>query len=82
MYQQGYCQGYYQTLHESLQNGELEKYPNVMFEKYRRDISRAFPNDDFYTDEIKESISRIIEAYIWRNPTVGYIQGLQIFKLL
>lgn len=73
MYQDGYCSTYYQTLHESLRSGELEQYPNVMFEKYRRDISRAFPNDNFYTDVIKESISRIIEAYIWRNPTVGYI---------
>ena len=83
MYQRGYCDRYYQTLHESLQSGELERYPNQMFEKYRRDISRAFPNDNFYTDEIKESISRIIEAYIWRNPTVGYIQGFNflVFRL-
>ena len=73
MYQQGYCEQYYQTLHNSLKSGELSHYPNQMFEKYRRDISRAFPNDNFYTDEIKESIARIIEAYIWRNPTVGYI---------
>jgi len=54
-----------------------------MFEKFRKDISRAFPNDKFYTAEIKESISRIIEAYIWRNPTVGYIQGFNflVFRL-
>ena len=54
-----------------------------MFEKYRRDISRAFPGDPFYTDEVKESIARIIEAYIWRNPTVGYIQGFNflVFRL-
>jgi len=44
-----------------------------MFEKFRRDIDRAFPNDNYYTTEIKESITRILEAYIWRNPTVGYI---------
>lgn len=83
MYQRGYCEQYYQTLHNSLQSGELSHYPNQMFEKYRRDISRAFPNDNFYTDEIKESIARIIEAYIWRNPTVGYIQGFNflVFRL-
>ena len=54
-----------------------------MFEKYKRDISRAFPHDDYYTDVVKESISRIIEAYIWRNPTVGYIQGFNflVFRL-
>ena len=72
-YKQGYCENYYQMLHESLKSGALEYYPNPMFQKYKRDISRAFPNDSFYTDEIKESISRCIEAYIWRNPTVGYI---------
>jgi len=44
-----------------------------MFEKYKRDLSRTFPEDEFYSDDIKESIGRVIEAYIWRNPTVGYI---------
>lgn len=83
MYKNGYCDEYYRTLHQSIQSGELERYPNQMFEKYRRDISRAFPNDNFYTDAIKESIARIIEAYIWRNPTVGYIQGFNflVFRL-
>ena len=28
MYQQGYCETYYQTLHESLRSGELKQYPN------------------------------------------------------
>ena len=83
MYRKGYCAGYYEALHEALRSGELTHYPNQMFEKYKRDISRAFPNDQFYTAEIKESISRIIEAYIWRNPTVGYIQGFNflVFRL-
>ena len=83
MYQNCYCADYYQTLQDAIASADLEKYPNQMFEKYKRDISRAFPNDSFYTAEIKESISRIIEAYIWRNPTVGYIQGFNflVFRL-
>ena len=28
MYQKGYCDEYYQTLHNSLQSGELSRYPN------------------------------------------------------
>ena len=83
MYQQGYCDGYYQTLQDAIADGSIDKYPNAMFEKYKRDISRAFPGDNFYTPEIKASISRVIEAYIWRNPTVGYIQGFNflVFRL-
>ena len=73
MYQNRYCAEYYQTLQDAIASADLEKYPNAMFDKYKRDISRAFPNDSFYTAEVKESISRVIEAYIWRNPTVGYI---------
>ena len=45
MYRKGYCAGYYEALHEALRSGELTHYPNQMFEKYKRDISRAFPND-------------------------------------
>ena len=54
-----------------------------MFDKIQRDIPRAFPKDDFYTAEIKASIERILNAYIWRNPTVGYIQGFNflVFRL-
>ena len=83
MYQNRYCREYYSTLQDAISSGELQKYPNLMFERYKRDISRAFPNDSFYTAEIKESISRILEAYIWRNPTVGYIQGFNflVFRL-
>ena len=83
MYKYGYCDDYYKTLHRALESKQLERYPNPMFEKFRRDISRAFPNDAYYTADIKESISRIIEAYIWRNPTVGYIQGFNflVFRL-
>jgi len=46
-------------------------------------MPRTFPQDKHYTDEIKESIERIISAFIWRNPTVGYIQGFNflVFRL-
>ena len=83
MYKYGYCDEYYHTLQAALASKQLDRYPNPMFEKFRRDISRAFPNDSYYTAEVKESISRIIEAYIWRNPTVGYIQGFNflVFRL-
>jgi len=32
---------------------------------------------------VKQSIKRILRAYVWRNPTVGYIQGMNflVFRL-
>lgn len=39
--------------------------------------------DPFYTDEIKQSIRRVFRSYLWRNPTVGYIQGMNflVFRI-
>jgi hypothetical protein len=40
--------------------------------------------DPFYTDEIKQSIRRVFRSYLWRNPTVGYIQGMKflVFRFM
>jgi hypothetical protein len=83
MYQENYVENYYNTLQLALEYDMIKKYPNPMFEKIARDIPRAFPKEEFYTPEIKASIERILSAYIWRNPTVGYIQGFNflVFRL-
>ena len=39
-------------------------------------MHRTFPKDPFFTDDILLSMRRIFRAYILRNPSVGYIQGL------
>jgi hypothetical protein len=46
------------------------------FMQIEKDLSRTYPFDPFYTDEMKQSMRRIFRAYVWRNPTVGYIQGI------
>lgn len=61
----------------------LEDYPNNHFKVIEKDLNRTFPSESYYTAEIKESIKRVLRAYVWRNPTVGYIQGMNylVFRL-
>jgi hypothetical protein len=43
----------------------------------QRDVIRSIPaNDPFYTPEIVDSIGRIMRAYVWRNNSIGYMQGM------
>ena len=61
----------------------MKKYPNPYFDLLKKDLNRTNQEDSFYTDEVKQSLERILAAYIWRNPTVGYIQGFNflMFRL-
>ena len=58
---------------ELQQTEPLNSYPNIHFNQIDKDMPRTFPTDPFYTDEIKQSMTRILKAYVIRNPTVGYI---------
>ena len=78
-----YCNNYYETMQIALEFQKLQKYPNPYFELLKKDLNRTNQEDPFYTNEVKQSLERILAAYIWRNPTVGYIQGFNflMFRL-
>ena len=46
-------------------------------------MDRTFPGDPFYDRDVKDSIRAICRAYVWRNPLVGYSQGMNylVFRL-
>ena len=71
-YKSNYILNYYKTLCEADQL-HWETYPNNHFAQVDKDLPRTFSSDPFYTKEVQESMRRIFRAYIWRNPTVGYI---------
>lgn len=64
-------------------SGELAEYPNRHFLQIDKDLDRTYPQDAFFTDEIKKSIRSVCRAYVWRNPRVGYSQGMNylVFRL-
>lgn len=82
-YKSGYCDNYYDTICMAEEYGMWNEYPNNHFKVIAKDMPRTFMNDPFYTEDIKKSIERVLRAYVWRNPTVGYIQGLNflVFRL-
>ena len=81
-YKSSYCRDYYKTLQRTASR-EQDEYPNPMFSKIDKDMNRTF-QEDYFTDEVKASIKRVLKSYIWRNPTVGYIQGMNflVFRLM
>ncbi|CAI2360135.1 unnamed protein product [Moneuplotes crassus] len=64
--------GYYKKLLDRVQG-----YPNPSFPQIHLDLHRTFGTDEsFYTKEKEETLKRVLSAYVLRNPTVGYCQGL------
>ncbi|XP_044139307.1 TBC1 domain family member 2B [Bufo gargarizans] len=66
--------GYFQSL---LQNA-LEKQ-NPASKQIELDLMRTLPNNKHYTSPTSEGIQKlrnILLAYSWRNPDIGYCQGL------
>lgn len=65
------------------QNGTTVEYPNRQFKQIDKDMDRTFPGDPFYDRDVKDSIRAICRAYVWRNPLVGYSQGMNylVFRL-
>jgi TBC1 domain family member 8/9 len=73
-YKHSYCPHYYDLIGQD--QSYFEDYPNPHFAQIDKDLDRTYPLDPFYTTEIKNSMRRIFRAYVWRNPQVGYIQGI------
>ncbi|CDW75098.1 tbc domain-containing protein [Stylonychia lemnae] len=60
-----------------LQKYILKGLPHSIRGKFWMDLARTFANDSFYTSkENQDSIERILQAYVRRNPTIGYCQGM------
>ena len=64
--------GYYQRLWSN-----IAQYPNPWFYQIELDLHRTFSSDEaIYSHTSEEKMRRVLGAYIKRNPTVGYCQGL------
>ncbi|XP_012822167.2 TBC1 domain family member 2B isoform X1 [Xenopus tropicalis] len=66
--------GYFQSL---LQNA-LEKQ-NPASKQIELDLMRTLPNNKHYTSPTSEGIQKlrnVLLAYSWRNPDIGYCQGI------
>ena len=56
---------------------DFPEYPNPCFPQVEVDLKRTFPDDPFYSEEkVQTSLKNILMAYIKRNPTIGYCQGM------
>jgi len=52
-------------------------YPNPGYHQIELDLERTFDEDGAELDEAKiKAMRNILRAYIKRNPTVGYCQGM------
>ncbi|CAI2385716.1 unnamed protein product [Moneuplotes crassus] len=64
--------GYYHNLLD-----KVKGYPNPCFSQIHLDLHRTFSTDEsFYTKENENTLKRVLSAYVLRNPTIGYCQGL------
>lgn len=81
-YKSNYFDQYYQCLTQA-DSDHLLDYPNRHFAQIDKDIDRTYPDDPFFTDDVKKSLRRVFRAYTFRNPTVGYYQGMNylIFRV-
>jgi hypothetical protein len=53
------------------------KYPNPCFYQIELDIKRTFPDSPpEETEDLLDPLKNVLTAYSWRNPTVGYCQGM------
>jgi len=70
-YMSNYCNDYYYILTQADLLDEF-KYPNRHFAQIDKDLDRTYPDDPFFNFEVKQSLRRVLRAYVYRNPTVGY----------
>lgn len=57
----------------------VPSYPNPNFYQIELDLHRTFStneNLEGHTKTNRETLRRVLSAYIKRNPTVGYCQGM------
>lgn len=64
--------GYYERLCKN-----IAQYPNPCFYQIELDLHRTFSSSEtIYSHTSEEKMRKVLGAYIKRNPTVGYCQGL------
>ena len=67
-----YYLGYYKSILE-----DIPGYPNPCIYQIELDLHRTFNSDELtLTKSMEWSLRRILTAYVKRNPTVGYCQGM------
>ncbi|XP_032716576.1 TBC1 domain family member 2A isoform X3 [Lontra canadensis] len=66
--------GRYQAL---LSQGQVRKHPAAR--QIELDLNRTFPNNKHFTcptSSFPDKLRRVLLAFSWQNPTIGYCQGL------
>ena len=72
MYEMCYNSMYYSRLLQ-----EKSHHSCIFAEQIEKDLQRTFPQEDFFRSPRGIEILRnILTAYCWRNPNVGYCQGM------
>lgn len=68
---------------KAINDGTWEAYPCQHWKTIEKDVSRTFLNEPFFTDSVRESVKTILRCYVFRNSTVGYIQGMShlVFRI-
>lgn len=73
--------GYYEALTKS-----KIFYPNPSFQQIELDLRRTYPQqkDKLQLEKDISVLRRVLNAYVMRNPTIGYCQGMNfiVAKLL
>ncbi|KAI8803402.1 rab-GTPase-TBC domain-containing protein [Cladochytrium replicatum] len=69
-------QQYYRNLVHSY-SGQISPYT----EEIEKDVHRSLPEHPAYQSQIgTDALRRLLTAYSWRNPTIGYAQALNIIS--
>lgn len=66
--------GHYQEL---LNRGQVREHPAAR--QIELDLNRTFPNNKHFTcptSSFPDKLRRVLLAFSWQNPTIGYCQGL------
>ena len=60
-----------------MKNSQLT-YPNPSFQQIEVDLNRTFPHiqDDAQLEALTTPLKNVLTAFVLRNPTVGYCQGV------
>lgn len=72
MYEMSFNSLYYYRLLKEKRN-----YSSKYTQQIERDLHRTFPEDEYFKNPKSfETLQNILTAYSWRNPNVGYCQGM------